>query len=294
MANAGPYAQLVADTARRRRVIDLGIRLAHSDADPAVLAHLAGELAELPRPAVGAAGRHLSHSGLRARCPPSRSRCCPAGWASTWLRSPPPPRRRPTWPGHSPWQCWPLWPPAPSRSSPDPAGASRCACSWPSAWTPGPARAASSPPSPARSPTSNASRRPLPSRRSPRPLLCGASPTRPPPTPKPRPAKPPPTSRKNAKRRRSPGPPRPPPWSCRRCRGGWLMTPPPRPWLGCWPPTAASLSLVPRAMCLTRWPAATTRPPGPTWGVYLKGHAGDLLKVDRRGRPPPNTWSGPV
>ena len=46
VANAGHYARLVADTARRRRVIDLGIRLAHSDADPAVLAHLAGELAE--------------------------------------------------------------------------------------------------------------------------------------------------------------------------------------------------------------------------------------------------------
>ena len=46
IANAGHYAQLVAEMARRRRVIDLGIRLAHSDADPAVLAHLAGELAD--------------------------------------------------------------------------------------------------------------------------------------------------------------------------------------------------------------------------------------------------------
>jgi replicative DNA helicase len=46
VANAGHYAQLVADTARRRRVIDLGIRLAHSEAHPAVLAHLAGELAD--------------------------------------------------------------------------------------------------------------------------------------------------------------------------------------------------------------------------------------------------------
>jgi replicative DNA helicase len=46
VANAAHYARLVADTARRRRVIDLGIRLAHSDADPAILAHLAGELAE--------------------------------------------------------------------------------------------------------------------------------------------------------------------------------------------------------------------------------------------------------
>jgi replicative DNA helicase len=46
VANAAHYAQLVAETARRRRVIDLGIQLAHSDADPAVLAHLAGELAD--------------------------------------------------------------------------------------------------------------------------------------------------------------------------------------------------------------------------------------------------------
>ena len=45
VANAGHYARLVAETSRRRRVIDLGIQLAHSDADPAVLAHLAGELA---------------------------------------------------------------------------------------------------------------------------------------------------------------------------------------------------------------------------------------------------------
>jgi replicative DNA helicase len=46
VANAGHYAQLVAETARRRRVIDLGVRLAHSDADPGVLARLAGELAD--------------------------------------------------------------------------------------------------------------------------------------------------------------------------------------------------------------------------------------------------------
>jgi replicative DNA helicase len=46
VANASHYAQLVADAARRRRVIDLGIRLAHSEADPAYLAHLAGELAD--------------------------------------------------------------------------------------------------------------------------------------------------------------------------------------------------------------------------------------------------------
>jgi replicative DNA helicase len=45
VASAGHYARLAAEAARRRRVIDLGIQLAHSDADPAVLAHLAGELA---------------------------------------------------------------------------------------------------------------------------------------------------------------------------------------------------------------------------------------------------------
>jgi replicative DNA helicase len=32
---------------------------------------------------------------------------------------------------------------------------------------------------------------------------------------------------------------------------------------------------------------------GPNLGVYLKGHAGDLLKVDRRGRPP-NTSNAPA
>jgi replicative DNA helicase len=46
VANAGHYARLVAEAARRRRVIDLGVQLAHSDADPVVLAHLAGELAD--------------------------------------------------------------------------------------------------------------------------------------------------------------------------------------------------------------------------------------------------------
>jgi hypothetical protein len=56
VANAGHYAHLVADTARRRRVIDLGIQLAHSDADPAVLAHLAGELADTTTVRIGERG----------------------------------------------------------------------------------------------------------------------------------------------------------------------------------------------------------------------------------------------
>ena len=56
VANAAYYARLVAEAARRRRVIDLGVRLAHSDADPAVLAHLAGELADTTTASVGEHG----------------------------------------------------------------------------------------------------------------------------------------------------------------------------------------------------------------------------------------------
>src|SRR5215211_5989650 len=56
VANASHYAQLVADTARRRRVIDLGIRLAHSDAHPDVLAEIAGRLADTTTAASGGPG----------------------------------------------------------------------------------------------------------------------------------------------------------------------------------------------------------------------------------------------
>jgi replicative DNA helicase len=56
VANAAHYARLVAEAARRRRVIDLGLRLAHSDADPAVLAHLAGELADTTSARAGEGG----------------------------------------------------------------------------------------------------------------------------------------------------------------------------------------------------------------------------------------------
>jgi replicative DNA helicase len=57
VANAAHYARLVAEAARRRRVIDLGVRLAHCDADPAVLAHLAGELADTTTAAAGVGER---------------------------------------------------------------------------------------------------------------------------------------------------------------------------------------------------------------------------------------------
>jgi replicative DNA helicase len=57
VANAGRYAQLVAETARRRRVIDLGIRLANSDAHPAVLAEVAATLADTSTAAHGGQGQ---------------------------------------------------------------------------------------------------------------------------------------------------------------------------------------------------------------------------------------------
>jgi replicative DNA helicase len=56
VANAGHYAHLVVETARRRRVIDLGIRLANSDAHPAVLAEVAGKLANTATAAHGRQG----------------------------------------------------------------------------------------------------------------------------------------------------------------------------------------------------------------------------------------------
>ena len=64
------------------------------------------------------------------------------------------------------------------------------------------------------------------------------------------------------------------------------MTPPPRPWPGCWPPTAASPCLSPEGDVFDQMAGRYNQAAGPNLGVYLKGHAGDLLKVDRRGRPP--------
>jgi len=124
VANAGHYARLVADTARRRRVIDLGIQLAHSDADPAVLAHLAGELADATTAAKveGPGWEPPVPIGATGPVPGFPVEVLP-GWLGEYVAAVA----------------------TATQTPPDRAGASRCACSWPSGWTPAPARAACSP-----------------------------------------------------------------------------------------------------------------------------------------------------
>jgi replicative DNA helicase len=56
VANAAHYARLVAHAAHTRRISDLRTRLAHADADPAALAHLAAELAKATTTTVAGAG----------------------------------------------------------------------------------------------------------------------------------------------------------------------------------------------------------------------------------------------
>ena len=242
VASAGHYARLVADTARRRRVIDLGIRLAHSDADPAVLAHLAGELAESTIAAgVGERGWEPPVPfGVAGEVPAFPVEVLP-GWLGEYVAAVA----------------------TATQTPPDLAGMLALAVLATVA-----AGAVEVEPRPGwreplclfiavgmdagtrKSSVFTAMTRPvadferqqaaaaLPG--SPRPRSCAASPTRPPPPPRPPPARPRPASRRRPGPRPSPAPPRPPAWWCRRCRGGWSMTPPPRPWPGCWPPTAAS------------------------------------------------------
>jgi hypothetical protein len=57
VADAAHYARLVAETAEARRIGDLQMRLAHADADPATLAHLAGQLAKAITTAAGGGPR---------------------------------------------------------------------------------------------------------------------------------------------------------------------------------------------------------------------------------------------
>ena len=103
VASAGHYAHLVADAARRRRVIDLGVQLAYSDADPAVLAHLAGELADTTTVRLGERGwAPPIPFGAVGQVPAFPVEVLPGGSASSWPPSPLPPRPHPTWPACSP------------------------------------------------------------------------------------------------------------------------------------------------------------------------------------------------
>jgi replicative DNA helicase len=84
VANAGHYARLVADTAHRRRVIDLGIRLANSDAHPDVLAHVAGELAERSTAAHGNRWEPPAPFGVAGELPTFPVEALP-GWLSEYV-----------------------------------------------------------------------------------------------------------------------------------------------------------------------------------------------------------------
>jgi replicative DNA helicase len=84
VANAGHYARLVAEAARRRRVIDLGIQLAHSDADPAVLAHLAGELADTTAAQGGRGWAPPVPLGIAAEMPAFPIQVLP-GWLAEYV-----------------------------------------------------------------------------------------------------------------------------------------------------------------------------------------------------------------
>jgi hypothetical protein len=84
VANAAHYAGLVAEAARRRRVIDLGIRLTHSDADPAVLAHLTGELADTTAGSDGRGWEPPAPFGMASEVPPFPVEVLP-GWLGEYV-----------------------------------------------------------------------------------------------------------------------------------------------------------------------------------------------------------------
>jgi replicative DNA helicase len=84
VANAAHYAGLVAETAQRRRVIDLGIRLAHCDADPAQLAHLAGELANTTAGSDGRGWEPPVPFGAAGQVPPFPVEVLPA-WLGDYV-----------------------------------------------------------------------------------------------------------------------------------------------------------------------------------------------------------------
>jgi hypothetical protein len=272
VANAAHYAQRVADTARRRRVIDLGIRLAHSNADPAVLAHLAGELADTTD-SLGDRWAPPIPLGVAGEVPPFPIEVLP-GWLSEYVAAVA----------------------TATQTPPDLAGMLALAvlatvaagaveveprlgwreplCLFVAIGMDAGARKSS---------VFTALTRPvvdferdqaaaaLPAitetttlRRIAEQAAAAAEAA----------ASKAPIEQQEERQAEAMAraaeaanltvPP---------CPGGWSMTLPLKPWLGCWPPTAASPSSAPKATCSTRWPAATTKL-GPTWASTSRATPG--------------------
>ena len=222
----------------------------------------------------------------RRACPRSRSRSCPAGSGSMWPRSPPPPRPHRIWPACSPWPCSPPSPPAPSRSNPDPAGASRCACSWPSGMDAGTRK--SSVFTALTQPVAEFERQQaaaaLPAITETATLRRIAD-----------------QAAAHAEAAASKAPidqqeERQAEAIARAAEAANLIVPPVPRWLvdDATPEALAGLLatygrialLSPEGDVFDQMAGRYNQAAGPNLGVYLKGHAGDLLKVDRRGRPP--------
>jgi replicative DNA helicase len=264
VANAGRYAQLVAETARRRRVIDLGIRLAHSDADPAVLAHLAGELADtttgpdgrswappIPFGVAGALpafpvevlpswlGEYVAAVATATQTPPDLAGMLTLAVLATVAAGAAEVEPRPGW--REPLCLFvAVGMDAGARKSSVFTALTRPVADF--------ERDQAAAALPAITET-------LTLRRIADQAAAHAEAT----------ASKAPADQQEERQAEAIAraaeaanlmvPP---------SRGGWSMTPPPRPSPGCWPPTAASPSFHPKGMCSTRWPAATTSRSAPT------------------------------
>ena len=288
VANAGHYARLVADTARRRRVIDLGIRLAHSDADPAVLAHLAGELADSTTAAAvgqrgweppvpfgvagevpafpvevlpGWLGEYVAAVATATQTPPDLAGMLALAVLATVAAGAVEVEPRPGW--REPLCLFvAVGMDAGARKSGVFTAMTRPVADFErdqaAAALPGITETA-------------VLRRIADQAAATAEAAAGKAPA----------------SQQEEARAEA---------IARAAEASSLVVPPVPRWLvdDATPEALAGLLatygrialLSPRGTCSTRWPAATTRAAGPNLGVYLKGHAGDLLKVDRRGRPP--------
>jgi hypothetical protein len=294
VANAGRYAHLVADMARRRRVIDLGIRLAHSDADPAVLASLADELANtttsgadgrrwLPLIPFGVAdglpafpvevlpswlGEYVAAVATATQTPPDLAGMLALAVLATVAAGAVEVEPRPGW--REPLCLFiAVGMDAGARKS-----SVFSALTRPVAEFEHQQAAAALP-----AITETATLRRIADQTAASAETAAS--------------KAPSTRSKPSKRKPSPEPPKPPTWSFPRSHAGWSMTPPPRPSPGCWPPTAASPSSHPKATCSTRWPAATTSRSAPTSASTSKATPATCSKSTAAAAPL-NTWSGPA